>query len=221
MPSRVAFEKGWRNEQVTYPYWIIPSVHEKFTGDLLTIIVLLPGGMTGGDIVVCKVQKGNVITLVTKLPQFLEHPDNLSSCQINLSGERKFGVKHRRTLAHSLAVRIAKNNTKDGLLLNNMVINLPFEVEDKFYEDDDYAGQDLIGATSGEVVLVLTVMKCRPELDLADLSRLNIRKVALPGSPPLVNTLPPIPSTPASTSNVSIDPKSSEKTSGIISRLFG
>ena len=73
-----------------------------------------------------------------------------------------FPYNHPRTLAHQLAIRVAKSQAKRGVIEQKMVIPLDYEVEGKFYSDDGCPGQDLVVTTDGEIVLILRVMKRRP-----------------------------------------------------------
>ena len=185
--SRVVFEKGWLDETVSHPHWILPSLEDNFRGDVLTVIVSLPGGMMNGDIVECRIddKKKKSIDLVLKVPRFLQDAQKLSCAQVDPRGQRYFHSSHPWTLAHELAVRVAKSATNDGVLVQKMKIKLPFEVEARFYSDDDVPGQDVILTPDGEVILILRVMKRRPELEIPDLASLWIREVGVTGSPPL------------------------------------
>ena len=72
--------------------------------------------------------------------------------------------------------------------MQHQVIDLPIEVEPKFFSEDGVKGMEIFLTKRHEVIMVMRLMRKRPEWDIPDMDRLCIREVDVD---PVLATPPP------------------------------
>ena len=149
-------EAGWLIENICFPCWVLLYPDPEFKADMLAVLVSLSGGTKSSDIKECCISKsGMSVELKVDVPSVFLNPNTLSKMQPS------YPATHPRTLAHTLAVRLAINKGS-GFVGNKMTIPLPFKVEPDFFKDDGEAGVDVL---------------------IDDFKNMTIRDVNLSGSP--------------------------------------
>jgi len=155
------------------------------TGDSLMIIVSLPSGFEMDDMCAINIGTcGDYIQLTLKEPEILTYWQFLSINQESKLGGVSFGRIHPRTVSHKRAVLIDRkidSPKTQNQIFCTCTINLPFSVRQEFFSEEAKNGIEFLqNGDTGEIVLVLSVVKMDYDLISAGIGNLQIKSVKSP-----------------------------------------
>lgn len=92
-------DQGWMPDKICLPYHVFSYSEENMIGDVLVVLVSLPGGTTVESIISCRVDRSlKKINIRFALPAFLQVSEYLSVAQYGTNCALFYPAHHPRTL---------------------------------------------------------------------------------------------------------------------------